>query len=56
MAPLLVGRDYMLPEGALLELAYNVGVNVVIEGPAAYHVQSLNSGFLWFGKATVAPG
>ncbi len=53
---LLIGREYQLPEGAMLELTYGAGIRVVLEGPAAYLAESADRGYLEFGKATVRVG
>ncbi len=53
---LLVGREILLPEGAMLELTYEAGIRVVLEGPATYLAESADKGYLEFGKATVRVG
>jgi hypothetical protein len=40
----------------LLELTYNNGVKVILEGPVKYAADSPNSGFLVVGKATIRIG
>ena len=42
-----------LVSGGLLEISYNSGARVILEGPAAFGVDSANSGLLQLGKATV---
>ena len=50
----LVGMEYTLAdEKSLLEITYDTGTKVILEGPAAYVVESANSGFLRSGKITV---
>ncbi len=47
-----LGRKIVLSSG-LLEIAYDIGAKVILEGPAVYEVDSPNSGFLSSGKLTV---
>jgi hypothetical protein len=44
-------RKYLLSSG-LLEISYDTGAKVVLEGPAIYQVKSKNSGLLSVGKLT----
>jgi hypothetical protein len=46
-----LGRKYALASG-LLEITYDRGARLIIEGPATYEVESRNSGFLAVGKLT----
>jgi hypothetical protein len=48
-AAVRVGGKYGLNSG-LLEITYDVGARVVIEGPAAYEVDAPDGGILWLGK------
>jgi hypothetical protein len=46
-----VGRKYVLVSG-LMEITYDTGAKVILQGPATYEVQSNDSGYLSFGKLT----
>ncbi len=46
-----VGRAYHLVSG-LMEITYQSGAKVILQGPCAYEVDSLASGFLSLGKLT----
>jgi hypothetical protein len=48
-SPVPLGRKFMLATG-LIEIAYNTGTTVVLQGPAAYQVDSRQSGFLLCGR------
>jgi hypothetical protein len=43
-------------DAGLLELSYENGTKVIVEGPAKFAADSPNSGFLVFGKVTVRAG
>ena len=47
----LVGRKFKLDSG-LLEITYNSGARVILQGPCTYEVQSHDGGFLSIGKLT----
>ena len=42
----------MAINSGVVEIRYNIGVNVRLEGPAVFEVNGLNTGLLWFGKMT----
>ncbi|MBN1394412.1 MAG: hypothetical protein JW959_05275 [Pirellulales bacterium] len=46
-----LGRDYALASG-LMEISYEGGARVILEGPCAYTVESSAGGFLAIGKLT----
>jgi hypothetical protein len=46
-----LGRKYVLKSG-LMEIAYDTGAKVILEGPVTYGVESMNGGFLLLGKLT----
>jgi hypothetical protein len=46
-----LGRKYTLASG-LMEITYDTGAKVILEGPATYEVESKNGGFLSIGKLT----
>jgi hypothetical protein len=46
-----LGRTYSLASG-FLEITYDRGAKVILEGPAIYRVESASGGFLSFGKLT----
>ena len=46
-----LGRKYALASG-LLEITYNSGAKVILEGPCTYEVQSAVGGYLALGKLT----
>ena len=50
--PVRVGWEFLLDSGRL-ELTYNSGAKVIIEGPVKYTVEQENGGFLSLGKLTV---
>ena len=47
----LLGRKYALATG-LMEITYDTGAKVILQGPVTYEVESRNSGFLSVGKLT----
>ena len=49
--PVPQGRKYPMASG-LLEITYNTGAKVIIEGPAIYAADACNGGVLFFGKLT----
>ena len=49
--PVPLGRKYPLTAG-LLEITYDSGAKVIVQGPAIYSAFSLNAGGLYFGKVT----
>ena len=53
--PVPRGRKYPITAG-LLEITYNTGVKVIIEGPAIYGAFNRNAGSLYFGKLTASVG
>jgi hypothetical protein len=46
-----VGRQFKLESG-LMEIAYDSGAKVILQGPATYQVESAAGGFLSLGKLT----
>jgi hypothetical protein len=46
-----LGRRYNLQSG-LMEITYDAGARVILQGPVLYEVESANGGFLSFGKLT----
>ena len=48
-SPVSLGDRFTLKSG-LLEIAYDMGAKVIVQGPATYDVESQNSGFMHFGK------
>jgi hypothetical protein len=50
-AHVLSGRRYALASG-LMEITYDTGAKVILEGPCAYQVESQSSGYLTLGKLT----
>ncbi len=46
-----LGRKFALASG-LLEIAYDSGAKVILQGPCTYEVESLRGGFLSLGKLT----
>jgi hypothetical protein len=50
-AAVLLGRRYTLASG-LMEITYDTGAKVVLQGPAAYEVESASGGFLAIGALT----
>ena len=55
MAPgspgVVLGRKYELASG-LMEITYDTGAKVILQGPTTYAVESRNGGFLSIGKLT----
>jgi len=47
----LLGRKYALASG-LMEITYDTGAKVILQGPVTYEVESAASGFLSIGKLT----
>ena len=50
-ANVLLGRKYALASG-LMEITYDTGAKVILQGPVTYEVESKNGGFLPVGKLT----
>ena len=50
-ANVLLGRKYALASG-LMEITYDTGAKVILQGPVTYGVESKNGGFLSIGKLT----
>ena len=48
---IVLGQALAINSG-VVEIRYNIGVNVRLEGPAVFEVNGLNTGLLWFGKMT----
>jgi hypothetical protein len=46
-----LGREFKLESG-LVEIGYNTGAKVILQGPVAYRVESKNGGFMSVGKLT----
>ncbi len=46
-----LGRKYALSSG-LMEITYNTGAKVILQGPVTYEVESAASGYLSIGKLT----
>lgn len=46
-----LGRKYVLAAG-LMEIVYDTGARVILQGPCSYEVKSGNSGYLTVGKLT----
>jgi hypothetical protein len=46
-----LGHTYTLASG-LLEITYDTGAKVILQGPVSYEVESKNSGFMSIGKLT----
>ena len=46
-----LGRKYELASG-LMEITYDTGAKVILQGPVTYEVESKNGGFLPVGKLT----
>ena len=46
-----LGRKYELASG-LMEITYDTGAKVILQGPVTYEVESANGGFLSVGKLT----
>ena len=47
----LLGRKYALASG-LMEITYDTGAKVILQGPVSYEVESKNGGFMSVGKLT----
>ncbi len=50
-----LGRKYALASG-LLEISYDSGAKVILQGPCTYEVENANGGFLGLGKLTARIG
>ena len=50
-----LGQSYGLASG-FMEITYDTGAKVILEGPAVYQVDSANGGFLSLGKLTALIG
>ena len=50
-----LGRKYPITAG-LLEITYDSGAKVIVQGPAIYSASSYNGGGLYFGKLTASAG
>jgi hypothetical protein len=50
-----LGRKYVLTSG-LLEIAYDTGARVILQGPCTYEVESTTGGFLTLGRLTARVG
>jgi len=48
---ILIGRQFKLDSG-LVEITYNSGAKVILQGPCSYEVNSRDGGFLQIGKLT----
>jgi hypothetical protein len=46
-----MGRKYKLNSG-LMEITYDTGAKIILQGPVTFEVDSTNGGFLWVGKLT----
>ena len=46
-----LGRKYKLDSG-LMEITYDTGAKVILQGPMTYEVDSAAGGYLSFGKLT----
>ena len=53
--PVAQGRSYAMNAG-LLEITYDMGAKVIVEGPAIYVADAHNGGVLLFGKMTAYVG
>ena len=49
--PVPLGRKYALASG-FLEITYDTGAKVILQGPCTYEVESASGGFLSLGKLT----
>lgn len=49
--PVFIGQQFKLDAG-VLEITYSAGAKVILQGPATYQVNSVNSGYLPVGKLT----
>jgi hypothetical protein len=54
-AGVFVGRKYALASG-LMEITYDTGAKVILEGPCTYEVESKTSGYLTIGRVTARIG
>jgi hypothetical protein len=50
-AQVSLGRTFALSSG-LMEITYNTGATVILQGPVTYEVESCNGGFMSVGKLT----
>jgi hypothetical protein len=50
-APVSTGHKYALASG-LMEITYDSGAKVILQGPVTYEVESMNGGFMQVGKLT----
>jgi hypothetical protein len=50
-SPVPLGRKYALASGSM-EITYDTGAKVILQGPATYDVESADGGFLSLGKLT----
>jgi hypothetical protein len=50
-----LGRDFKIESG-IVEIGYNTGARVILQGPVSYVVESKNGGFLNTGKLTCRVG
>jgi hypothetical protein len=50
-SPVRLGQEYALTSG-LLEITYDTGAKVILQGPVTYEVESARGGFLSLGKLT----
>ena len=50
-ARVLLGQTYTLASG-VMEITYDTGAKVILQGPGSYEVESKNGGFLSVGKLT----
>ena len=46
-----LGRRYKLDSG-LMEITYDTGAKIILQGPVIFEVESANGGFLSVGKLT----
>jgi hypothetical protein len=46
-----IGQKYSLASG-LMEVTFDTGARVILQGPTTFEIQSANSGYLSFGKLT----
>jgi hypothetical protein len=52
---IVLGRKYALASG-LMEISYDSGAKVILQGPCTYQVESKIGGFLSFGRVTAKVG
>ena len=50
-----LGRKYALASG-LMEITYDTGAKVILQGPVTYEVESRDGGYLAIGKLTAKLG